>query len=149
MIVAKIVSTLLLAISLPSLYLAVTSSRRLLKYENMTKQAAKLSSEAARQLHKTRTTQSSLVFGCLSSTFVAAYGLQVRAPNWLLCSLIAAVCGSTYMHASNFWKGAMKSPLPGSRDYNDAVRATKTILMLMPYMVGGWGGMAVLSLLFG
>lgn len=149
MIVAKVISSLLLAISLPSLYLAVTSSRLLLKYENITKKAAKLSAEAARQLHKTRTTQSSLVLGCLSSTFTAAYGLQVRLPNWLLSSLIAAVVGSTYVHASNFWKGAMKSPLPGGGGYNDAVRSTETILMLMPYMIGGWGIMAALSLVFG
>lgn len=118
----------------------------------MTKKAAKFSSEAGRQLRKTRTTQGSAVFASVISTVSAVYALIFTndVPALSLANAILSLAAANYV--SGFWKGAMKTPPGmGGKEYNDAIRATEQGLTWLNPLGLGWGvvfaGRVVLGLL--
>ncbi|KAH9845261.1 hypothetical protein Tdes44962_MAKER01271 [Teratosphaeria destructans] len=138
------------------------------KYEDTAKKAAEWSNEAAHQLHKTRTTQTSgAVAVRLSSSrivshdtdssqvltsFLASLSLAAFAPYlppWLRFSTSPALLLGTLFarnHLKNYWApGDKKSvgtriPLPGMNDYNEAQRSTEELLQTLEYLEYGWVG---------
>jgi hypothetical protein len=118
-------------------YVSFIAIRNLQKYEDMSKKAAKYSFEAERQLHKTRTTQSSgaiCVSGPSTSCFCLSQVLTTLSTLQILASMIAATTLSlapnalpsivrfgispaalvvtlfVRAHVSNFWKAKAKVP---------------------------------------
>jgi hypothetical protein len=116
-------------------YVSFIAIRNLQKYEDMSKKAAKYSFEAERQLHKTRTTQTSgavcvsgssihtmskssadLFYLQILASMIAATTLSL-APN-ALSSIVrfgispAALVLTLFVraHVSNFWKAKAKVP---------------------------------------
>ncbi|KAF2767542.1 hypothetical protein EJ03DRAFT_275963 [Teratosphaeria nubilosa] len=121
------------------------------KYEDTAKKAAEWSNEAAHQLHKTRTTQTSGAVAVLTS-FLASLSLAAFAPYlpaWLRFSASPALLLGTLFarnHLKNYWApGDKKSvgtriPLPGMNDYNEAQRSTEELLQTLEYLEYGWVG---------
>ncbi|KAJ3560789.1 hypothetical protein NPX13_g9185 [Xylaria arbuscula] len=110
---------------------------RLLDYEDATKKLAKVSSEAQRQLHKTRTTQAagaiailvSFVASVLLTTKGSSYGMLVR---YLSSPVMASGVYFAREYLRDFWGGkggkpvtANKVPLPKMEGYNEALEKTR------------------------
>ena len=111
-----------------------------MEYEGVTKKAAKISAEAGRQLHKTRTTQSAAVIACILSAATAGYGVFTAGATSWVALLNAVVCGGAWFYVGDFWGGAAKAPFGiGGRQYNDAVRATQQVLVFLQGLGAGWG----------
>jgi len=147
---SRVISGMVLLVSLPPLYLSITSSGLLMRYEDMTKKAANYSAEAGRQLHKTRTTQGAAVIASLASTISATCLIFTRSStstNAILATVNAAACLGARVYISDFWKGAAR--VPGSGDYNDAVRATEQAITWLGGLSGAWVGYAAYLGLFG
>lgn len=136
----------ILVTSLPTLYLTFTSARLFSRYEDVTKKAAKYSREAGRQLHKTRTTQGSAVAASLVSTVSAMVALVAGSgtPQAIyVCNAIS--CFAVWKYVNDFWGNTARVPLPGSREYNDAVRTTERALSFLIFLGLGWAGVAVVK----
>lgn len=138
--------------SIPPLYQSITAAQLLLNYEDMTKKAAKWSNEAGRQLHKTRTTQTAAVVSTLTSTLSAAYllysalsGTDDRTKSSAVCGVNAVVCTLVYRYMKEFWGNAARVPLPGSREYNDAVRGTESVMVYLRGLGLGWGAFVLVK----
>lgn len=154
--------TTLFGASLPPLFFYSTASWKLLAYESATKKAAKVTSEAGRQLRKTRLTQGAAILASLTFASCSAALLKdlfspaaetERRVWWhvelALLSLI--VGGAADVYVSGFWKGAMKVPsIPGlgGTGYNDAVRATENGMWWSRNELMGWGVYALYALTF-
>ncbi len=150
MAMSRIVSGLLLLASLPPLYLSITSSGLLMRYEDMTKKAANYSAEAGRQLHKTRTTQGSAVIASLASTITATCLIFTRSSTTtgaVLAVLNAVACVAARIYISDFWKEAAR--IPSASEYNDAVRLTEQAITWLGGLAGAWFGYAGYLGLFG
>ena len=136
-------SGIVLLVSLPPLYLSINSSGLLMRYEDKTKKAAKYSSEASRQLHKTRTTQGAAVIASLASNISATYLIFTKSSTSataILSVVNAAACLGARIYVSDFWKGAAR--IPGTGDYNDAVRDTEQAITWLGVLAGAWAGYA-------
>lgn len=149
----------LLTSSLPALYYYSSASSNLLTYESTTKKAAKVTSEASRQLRKSRTTMATALASTL--TFAASSSLLLkdlfypgdtteRRVYWhvelSILSVIVGVLADLYV--GGFWKGALKAPFPGMTGYNDAIRSTESGLWWSRNIIMGWGVYAVYALTF-
>ncbi|KAK5936678.1 hypothetical protein PMZ80_011049 [Knufia obscura] len=150
MAMSSIISGVVLLVSLPPLYFSITSSGLLMHYEEKTKKAAQYSNEAERQLHKTRTTQSSAVMASVASTISATCLIFTRpstSTSAILATVNAAACLGARMYVADFWKGCAR--IPGAGDYNDAVRATEQAITWLGGLTGAWIGYAGYLGLFG
>lgn len=143
MVFSNLVSGIVFFLSLPPLYLSITSAQLLMRYEERTEKAAKYSNEAGRQLYKTRTTQGAAVIACATSTVSAAcltFSNSRTSTGAALAVINAAACMSARVYVSDFWKGAAR--VPGAGDYNDAVRATDKTIAWLGGLAGAWVGYA-------
>ncbi|KAI1263508.1 hypothetical protein F5Y18DRAFT_429200 [Xylariaceae sp. FL1019] len=134
--------------------------QNLLKYEDATKKAAKISGEAETQLHRTRTTQASGAVALLVSFFSAAllffygpsYGFLVR---YLASPVVAAGVFAAKTHLQDFWTGkggnkmSPKVPLPKMDGYNEALDRTGKLLEVLGWLTISWAASAVVALLVG
>lgn len=151
----------LLTSSLPCLYHYTTASSNLLNYESATKKAAKyVTSEASRQLHKSRTTMATALLSTVTS--LAASSLLLKdlfyptdtsesRVYWHveLATLSVLVGGVADWYVGGFWKGAMKATgVPGMLGYNDAVRSTESGLWWSRNVMVGWLVYVVYALTF-
>ncbi|KAH7028102.1 uncharacterized protein B0I36DRAFT_147125 [Microdochium trichocladiopsis] len=135
---------------------------RLQTYESASEKLAEWSSEAARQLHKTRTTQASGALGFLFS-FAASVFLATSDPtdrNSVLASpflrynaaptmVIALLLARTHMR--NYWaprgdgkKVGWKPPIKMMEDYNEAQRRTENIMVILEACAYSWMVAAVI-----
>ncbi|KAI0435644.1 hypothetical protein F4803DRAFT_544877 [Xylaria telfairii] len=134
---------------------------RLLEYEDATKKLAKISSEAERQLHKTRTTQASgaiailvsFVVSVLLATGGASYGFLVR---YLASPGMALAVFAARTHLQDFWAGkggkavtANKIPLPKMGAYNEALERTQRSLEVLGWLAISWVASSALALVEG
>lgn len=134
---------------------------KLLEYEDATKKLAKISSEAERQLHKTRTTQASgaiailvsFVVSVLLTTGGASYGFLVR---YLVSPGMALAIFAAQTHLQDFWAGkggkvvtANKIPLPKMGAYNDALERTQRSLEVLGWLTISWVASSALALIEG
>lgn len=162
-----LLTTLLLS-PLPALYHYTLSTTNLLTYESATKKASKITSEATRQLHKTRKTQAAALLSSLTYIISAAALLHdlfhptdlpgadadpERRVYWHVevSFFTIVVGGAADFYVSGFWEGARKVPslVPGvGTGYNDAVRATESGLWWSRNVVVGWCVYAVYALTF-
>ncbi|KAI0975504.1 hypothetical protein F4678DRAFT_272311 [Xylaria arbuscula] len=134
---------------------------RLLEYEDATKKLAKVSSEAERQLHKTRTTQGAGAIAILVSfaasglllTSGSSYGVLVRylASPAMALSVFAA---RTYLQ--DFWAGKggkavtdNKVPLPKMGGYNEALERTEKSLEVLGWLTISWAASSALVFIDG
>jgi hypothetical protein len=154
-----------------TLYLSSISIRNLQKYEETSKKAAKYSSIAEQQLHKTRTTQASsalsvfslsplpkkspltvfeVLFSFLCSTTLALYPIFSSRVGIIGAVLVAganvAALEMARQHVGAFWKEKAKVPLPGVGEYNDAISKTQEVKLNMAYLVASWAAVGVVSL---
>ncbi|KAI0854641.1 hypothetical protein F4860DRAFT_498918 [Xylaria cubensis] len=134
---------------------------KLLEYEDASKKLAKVSSEAERQLHKTRTTQASgavailvsFVASVLLITRGASYGFLVR---YFASPAMAVAVYAARAYLQDFWTGkngkdvtANKIPLPKMGDYNEALERTQKSLEVLGWLVISWAASSALVLMEG
>ncbi|KAI8946513.1 hypothetical protein F4801DRAFT_593292 [Xylaria longipes] len=123
---------------------------KLLEYKDATKKLAKISSEAGRQLHKTRTTQASCAVAILVSFLVsvllttggASSGFLVR---YLASPVMALAVFAARTHLQGFWAGkggkavtTNKIPLPKMGPYNEALGRTQKSLEFLGWLTISW-----------
>ncbi|KAG9567730.1 hypothetical protein KCU71_g8071, partial [Aureobasidium melanogenum] len=133
-------------------YVSYIAIRDLQQYEETSKKAAKYSTTAEHQLHKTRTTQSSGAI-CILASMMAATTLSL-APN-SLPSIVkfglspAALVLTLFVraHVSNFWKA--KAKIPFIDGYNEAISKTGQLLQVLEWLEYTWAGTALASGLVG
>ncbi|KAH8599287.1 hypothetical protein B0O99DRAFT_613474 [Bisporella sp. PMI_857] len=148
--ISSIVLVLQAAFSGYNLYLASISITNLQGYEEKSKKAAEYSQTAANQLHKTRTTQTSGTLAILSSflsSIAIIVGVGSTGKQLALAALNVAALVAARWHVGDFWRGKAKIPLPGVGDYNEAISTTQETRLNMPFLMGGWGVIALLSLI--
>ncbi|KAI0803902.1 hypothetical protein GGR55DRAFT_381614 [Xylaria sp. FL0064] len=135
---------------------------RLLDYDDATKKLAKVSSEAERQLHKTRKTQAAGAVAILVSfaasvllvTGGASYGMLVR---YLASPVMALAVSAAKSYLRDFWAGkggakpvtANKIPLPKMGGYNEALEKTQKVLEVLDWLTIGWAASSALALIEG
>ncbi|KAI1423387.1 hypothetical protein F5Y12DRAFT_757486 [Xylaria sp. FL1777] len=134
---------------------------RLLEYEDATKKLAKISSEAERQLHKTRMTQAAgaiailVSFGVsvLLATRGASYGMLVR---YLISPVMALAVFAAREYLRDFWAGkggkaatANKIPLPKMGGYNEALERTQKLLEVLGWLTISWTASSALAMIEG
>lgn len=139
-------------------YIAVTN---LQKYEKTSEKLAKYSNEAERQLHKTRTTQTSgaaaIIVSLLASLYLFWKGGQGGFFYRFLASpIMAAGVYFARIHIAQFWSGSKEGktagarlPLPKMGDYNEAQRGTEELLKILDYLMFTWGATALVALING
>ena len=129
---------------------------RLQTYESASKKLADWSSEAARQLHRTRTTQASGALAFLASlagavflatgdrerigSILASRFLLYNVSPVMVCALLLA-----RSHMRSYWapkgdgkKVGWKPPVPMLEDYNEAQRRTENILVILEVCAYSW-----------
>ncbi|TGJ78901.1 hypothetical protein E0Z10_g9862 [Xylaria hypoxylon] len=134
---------------------------KLLEYEDATKKLAKISSEAERQLHKTRTTQAagaiailvSFAVSVLLTTAGASRGMLVR---YLASPVMALAVFAARAYLQDFWMGkggkpvtASKIPLPKMEGYNEALERTQKSLEVLGWLTISWAASSVLAFIEG
>ncbi|KAH9895353.1 hypothetical protein F4778DRAFT_783708 [Xylariomycetidae sp. FL2044] len=138
-------------------YIAIGNLR---KYEEASEKLAKFSSEAERQLHKTRTTQASGAVSMLLTLFVAlllairgsSYSFLVR---YLASPAMFAITVLARRHIEQYWAGkdgrtvGKKVPLPKMADYNEAEEKTEEILKVLDWLMLSWVATSAVALLSG
>ncbi|KAK7924271.1 hypothetical protein PG985_006325 [Apiospora marii] len=128
--------------------------QNLQKYEEPTEKLAKYSSEAERQLKKTRSTQAAgavaLALSLAASVLLAfrghTYGFLVRtlaSPFMTFCLFLAR------QHVQDYWGGGKRVPLPKMGSYNDAQKSTEDLLQVLEKLMFSWFATSVLCLLAG
>jgi hypothetical protein len=134
--------------------------QNLLKYEDASKKLAKVSSEAERQLHLTRTTQASgaiailvsFVVSLLLATGGASYGFLVR---YFASPAMALAIFYARAYLQDFWTGkngknvSPKIPLPKMEGYNEALEKTQKLLNVLGWLTISWAMAAPLAVLKG
>lgn len=143
---------------------------RLQTYESASEKLADWSSEAARQLHKTRTTQASgalsFVLSLAASVFLASSsdksgsGSDGAGTGPRMLRLVAgpgmvAVLLLARQHMRDYWApkgdgkkvGAWKPPVKMLEDYNEAQRRTENILAILGVLGYSWAVAAVVVFL--
>ncbi|KAI0096964.1 hypothetical protein GGR51DRAFT_488246 [Nemania sp. FL0031] len=134
---------------------------KLLEYEDATKKLAKISSEAERQLQKTRTTQAAGAITILVS-FAISVLLVTRGAS---CSFLVRYLSSPFMagavfaartYIQDFWAGkngkdvtANKVPLPQMKDYNEALERTQEAIKVLGWLTMGWIASSALAVIEG
>ena len=156
--VVHIVQIIIAAYGAMQCQVAIT---RLLEYEDATKKLAKISSEAQRQLHKTRMTQAagaiailaSFVASVLLTTRGSSYGILVR---YLSSPVMASGVYAAREYLWDFWGGkggkpvtASKVPLPKMEGYNEALEKTQKVLEVLGWLTMSWMASSALALLEG
>lgn len=146
---------------------SVIAITRLQTYESASEKLADWSSEAARQLHKTRTTQASgalsFVLSLAMSVFLASSsGNSDRAATegsgvlrLVVGPGMVAVLLLARQHMQNYWApkgdgkkvGAWKPPVKMLEDYNEAQRRTENILAILGVLGYSWAVAAVVVFL--
>lgn len=137
-------------------YTAITN---LQKYEDASKKLAKYSNEAERQLHKTRTTQTSGAVAILVS-LVAALLLAARGSSfsllvrYLASPVMAAGIWFARAHIQEYWTRDGKTvgtrvPLPKMGDYNEAQKRTEELLKVLEFLLFSWGLTSVVAVVGG
>ncbi|TVY85914.1 hypothetical protein LAWI1_G008608, partial [Lachnellula willkommii] len=137
------------AFSAYNLYLSSISISNLQKYEETSKKAARYSKEAARQLHKTRTTQASSEIAGLTTFLTSAYLVFASGSKFwgaFLALANVAVLVLVRDHVGRFWKGAAKIPAPKMGEYNEAVSKTQEVRLNMAYLAASWVVAGMLAL---
>ncbi|KAI1110676.1 hypothetical protein F5Y14DRAFT_443815 [Nemania sp. NC0429] len=134
---------------------------RLLEYEDATKKLAKISSEAERQLYKTRTTQASGAIAILVSfaasvllaTRGASYGFLVR---YFASPVMALAVYAARAYIQDFWAGkdgkkvtANKIALPKMASYNEALEKTQKALQVLGWLAISWAASSALAVIEG
>ncbi|KAH6653050.1 hypothetical protein BKA67DRAFT_659694 [Truncatella angustata] len=139
-------------------YTAVTN---LQKYEDAAKKAAKYSNEAQRQLHKTRTTQTSGALAITASLLTSLYLFWRGGQGGILYRFIASpvMAAAVYFartHIAQYWSGSKggktagaRVPLPKMGDYNEAQRRTEELLQVLDYLMFSWVATALVALFKG
>ncbi|CAD0110727.1 unnamed protein product [Aureobasidium uvarum] len=131
-------------------YVSYIAISNLQQYEETSKKAAKYSTEAERQLHKTRTTQSSGAI-CILASLVAATTLSLvpnSLPSFVRFGISPAALVLTLFvraHVSNFWKAKAKVPFVDGY----AISKTGELLQILEYLEYTWAGTALASGLVG
>ncbi|KAI1323624.1 hypothetical protein F5Y16DRAFT_335168 [Xylariaceae sp. FL0255] len=128
----------------------------LLKYEDATKKLAKFSSEAEKQLHRTRTTQASgaaalfvsFIASVLLGLWGSSYGFLVR---YLASPVIALGMFAAKIHLQDFWgkDGSVKVPLPKMEGYNEAMDKTREVMNVLGWLTIAWAAGSVMALFEG
>ncbi|KAI1161652.1 hypothetical protein F5B18DRAFT_425715 [Nemania serpens] len=134
---------------------------RLLEYEDATKKLAKISSEAERQLYKTRTTQASGAVTILVS-FVVSVVLTTRGPHYgflvryFASPVMALAVYAARSYIQDFWWGkdgkkatANKVALPKMGDYNEALEKTHRSLEVLGWLMISWVASSALAVVEG
>jgi hypothetical protein len=138
-------------------YIAITNLR---KYEDASKKLAKYSNEAERQLHKTRTTQTSGAVAVLVSLLASltllfrgsSYGLMVR---YLASPVMCAASYFARAHIQDYWAGkdgktvGTRIPLPKMEDYNEAQRKTEELLKVLEWLMFSWFATNLVAIVWG
>jgi len=129
-------------------YIAVTN---LQKYEKTSEKLAEWSKDAANELHKTRTTQTTAALAILLST-LASLTLAITPSSLPPVAVYAASPCLVIMvllargHVKNYWAPSdgktvgLKVPLPNMGAYNDAQRATEKLLEVLQWIEWSWVG---------
>lgn len=148
-------------------YMAVTN---LQKYEKTSEKLAEWSKEAANQLHKTRTTQTTAALAVRIVPSQARSIYQLTTNSQILLSAITSLtlaitpsslpAAATYAaspclviivllargHVKNYWAPSdgktvgVRVPLPNMGAYNDAQRATEKMLEALQWIEWSWVG---------
>ncbi|KAK5626940.1 hypothetical protein RRF57_002655 [Xylaria bambusicola] len=133
---------------------------RLIEYEDAIKKLTKISSEAQRQLHKTRATQAAGAIAILASFTVsvlltirgASSGMLVR---YLASPVLAAGVYAARAYLLDFWGKdgkpvtANKVPLPKMEGYNEALEKTQKTLEVLGWLTISWLASSALVLIEG
>ncbi|KAK5012943.1 hypothetical protein BJ546DRAFT_951390 [Cryomyces antarcticus] len=123
------------------LYLSYISITDLQRYEEKSEKAAKYSTTAEHQLHKTRTTQVSgalTITTSLAASLTLAY-LSTSSPTLLKFAINPALAAGALFaraHISNFWRGKAKVPFVGG--FNEAISRTGELQTLLAWLAGSW-----------
>lgn len=130
--------------------------RNLQKYEDKSEKAAQYSSEAARQLRKTRTTMASGAVALLVSGLMAML-LVVWGPYWdtmrraLVSPVLLITTDLARNYIQNYWAGGngtsvgARVPLPKMGDYNEAQRRVEQLLKVLGWLVLAWGATSLVE----
>ncbi|GAW26452.1 hypothetical protein SAMD00023353_3200900 [Rosellinia necatrix] len=134
---------------------------KLLEYEDVTKKLAKFSSEAERQLHKTRMTQAAGAIAILVSFGISVFLITGGAPKGFLVRYLSSPAMALATFASrayirDFWAGkggkaatANKIPMPKMDGYNEALERTQRSLEVLGWLTISWAASSVLALVVG
>ncbi|KAI1080583.1 hypothetical protein F5B20DRAFT_580243 [Whalleya microplaca] len=138
-------------------YIAIINLR---KYEETSEKLAKHSKEAAHQLHKTRTTQTSgalsLLLSLCASLVLAvrgsSYGFLVR---YLASPAMLAAIFFAREHIQGYWAGkddktfGLKASLPKMGDYREAEGKTQELLQVLVWLMYSWAATSAMAFLAG
>ena len=137
-------------------YTAITN---LQKYESVSEKLAEWSSEAGKQLHKTRTTQTSGAAAILCS-LIAALLLALRGSSYNFFVRLAASPAMAVgvllavRHMRSYWTSEGKTegkrvPLPKMEEYNAALEQTEGLLRVLDWLMFSWAATSVAALIGG
>jgi hypothetical protein len=133
---------------------------RLLEYEDATQKLAKVSREAERQLHKTRTTQASgaviILVSFTVSALLATRGASNTLVRYLASPAMTLAVSAARAYIEDFWAGkkgkeitANKIVLPKMGSYNEALERTQKSLEVLGWLTISWAASSVLALVKG
>ncbi|KAF7453128.1 hypothetical protein A1F94_011819 [Pyrenophora tritici-repentis] len=132
------------ALSAYGLYLSYQNITRLQQYEERSEKAAEWSNTAAERLHKTRTTQTSGTVTLLVS-FVTSTALllvpRFASPSVLIATGVAngMALYLSRTHMANFWNDNTQTRVPFVEKFNEAIRGSKQVVLLLGTLCLAWG----------
>ena len=157
------------ALSAYGLYLCKENITRLQQYEEQSEKAAEWSNTAAERLHKTRTTQTSGTLSVrirsprLPTTITSSHRTQQLTSTQLALSFLAAttlpfltskhtptILGITGLalgaglytartHMGNFWNESKQTKVPFVQKFNDAIRGSEKVVLILETLSFSWG----------
>ncbi|EUC41324.1 hypothetical protein COCMIDRAFT_29865 [Bipolaris oryzae ATCC 44560] len=131
--------TLLLTLHTTTLILPTIS--RLRQYESASKTAAQYSNTAAEKLRKTQLTQASGVIATTISLISCLYLLSSPSIQYqgVTAGVNAVICGLAYVHMAGFWNEREQTRIPLVKDFNEAIRGSEKVVLLLGTLGVGWG----------
>ncbi|KZM23458.1 hypothetical protein ST47_g5395 [Ascochyta rabiei] len=132
------------ALSAYGLFLCKENITRLQQYEKQSEKAAEWSNAAAQRMHKTRTTQTSGTLSLLLS-FVASTALPLltskHTPTILGITGLAAaaILYTARTHMANFWNEGKQTKIPFVQKFNDAIRGSEKVVLILETLSFSWG----------
>ncbi|RMZ69873.1 methyltransferase domain-containing [Pyrenophora seminiperda CCB06] len=136
------------ALSAYGLLLSYQNITRLQQYEAKSEKAAEWSNTAAHMLHKTRTTQASgtvtLLTSLLTSTaliLLPGSGSQSSSSSILITASVAnsITLYLARVHMANFWNDSKQTRIPFVEGYNEAIRGSELVVLLLGTLCLAWG----------
>ncbi|XP_014550343.1 hypothetical protein COCVIDRAFT_80104, partial [Bipolaris victoriae FI3] len=114
---------------------------RLRRYEDASRTAARYSDTAAQKLRKTQVTQASGVVATVISLASSLYILASPSGSRevVTAGVNTVICAAAYAHMAGFWNEKEQTRIPLASDFNEAIRGSEKVVLLLGTLGLGWG----------